>query len=104
MQPFHPIADSTVSISASTSSSRVALQKTPSTGEFHLRIHNAGAATIFFNRGGSTIDATTSNMPIPAGAVEVITINNAQKEPVTHVAAITASGTATVYFTVGWGL
>lgn len=104
MNPFHPIPNSTVSISATTTSANVALQKVPS-GKFHLRIHNAGPSTIFFNRGpDSTIAATTSNMPVPSGAVEVITINNTDASPVNYVAAITASSTATVYFTLGWGV
>ena len=104
MQPFHPIIDSTVSLAVTSSTGSVALSKLPSTGRFQLRIHNAGAATIFFNRGSSTVTAATTNMPIPAGAIEVITIENAQNSPVTHVAAITSSGTATAYFTVGTGI
>ena len=104
MQPFHPVVGSTVSISATTSSSAVALNSQPNIGRFHLRIFNAGSATVFITRGTSTVAATTSSYPIPSGAIEVITINNADASPVTHVAAITASGTATVYFTVGWGV
>ena len=103
MQPFHPVVGSTVSISATTSSSATALSSVP-VGRFHLRIFNAGSATVFITRGGSTVAATTSSYPVPSGAIEVITINNPDANPVTHVAAITASGTATVYFTVGWGI
>lgn len=104
MQPFHPVPGSTVSISATNVTGSVALAGAPNTGKFQLRIYNAGAATIFFNRGNSSVTATTSNMPLPSGAVEVITIANPANDPVTHVAAITSSGTATVYFTVGWGI
>lgn len=103
MRSFHPIPDSTVSISASTTSANVALSKTPS-DRFQVRVYNAGSATVFINRGSSTVTATTSNMPVPAGAIEVITFNNLPTNPITHVAAITSSGTATVYFTTGDGI
>lgn len=99
--PFHPIPDATVSISATTTTGNVALGRPLAAGRFVLRIHNAGPSTIFFNRGGSAVTAATTNMPVPAGAVEVVTILNTEKDRVTHVAAITASGTATVYFTIG---
>lgn len=99
--PFHPITNSTVSISATTSTARVALTFPTAPGRFVLRIHNAGPNTAFINRGDAAVDAAVTNMPIPAGAIEVITILNTDKNRVTHVAAITATGTAVVYFTPG---
>lgn len=110
MTPFHPKATSTVSISATTASSNVALAKVP-TGSFQVRVHNAGASTAFIARGtDSTVAATVpsgatpGSMPVPAGAVEVLTFNSPDAAPITHVAAITAGGAATIYFTVGEGI
>ena len=94
---FHPNdAATTVNIAATTSSARVAVNTAP-TGR-NLRIHNAGAALVFFEFGGSGINAAVATgIPIPAGAVEIFrTIGS-------HVAAITASGTATLYITPGEG-
>ena len=102
MDPFHPIPGSTISISATTSSASAAF-KISRTDRFQVRLYNAGAATVFVNRGGSSVAATTSSMPIPSGAVEVLTFDNHPADPVTHVAAITASGTATLYATQGEG-
>lgn len=96
---FKPGQSATVSISCTTTTARAAITGAPG-AEFQVRLYNAGSATVFVARGGSAVDATTSSMPLPAGAIEVITCEAA----VTHVAAITSSGTATLYITTGSGL
>lgn len=104
MKPFKPRAGSTVSLAASTTSARVALTNPPSNSEFQVRVHNAGSALAFIHRGNSTVTAATTDVPIPSGAVEVLTFENLDGTPQTHVAAITTSGTATLYFTIGFGV
>lgn len=87
-----------VSVSGTTASGALNLPAA-STGNTSVRIHNGATVTVFIQFGASTVEATTSNMPIPAGGVEVFDIGGA----VTHVAGITASGTGTLYATTGRG-
>lgn len=89
---FSPI--STVSLAVTTTTGRVATVGDAST----IRIYNAGTATVFVKFGGSSVTAATTDMPIPAGVVETFRTGT-----LTHVAAITASGTATLYVTSGEG-
>jgi hypothetical protein len=98
VQAFLPNDATTVTLSVSTSSARVAVQ--PSGFRLrYWRLYNAGDATVFITSGASTVTAAVATgMPIPAGAVEVIGSNNA------YLAAITASGTATLYATPGVGI
>jgi hypothetical protein len=111
LNPFHWLEGATVSLSATSTSGNVALPKMP-TGRVQIRVHNKGPNTAFIAKGtDSTIAATLPNgaapgaMPIPSGAVEVLTLNNTDKSPITHIAAICASTeTATLYFTVGAGI
>ena len=90
---FVPNKANTSSISASTTSGRVALQGTGKA----VRIYNAGLVPVFIQMGNSSVAATTSNVPIAAGAVEVFGLNN----NITHIAAIVASSTSAVYLTRG---
>jgi len=99
MRAFKPAVGGTVSLAVTTTSASVAMLLVPDS-EHQVRLYNAGSATVFVNRGGSGVTATTSNMPLPAGAVEVLTYTGSA----THLAAITASGTATLYATVGEGI
>lgn len=66
---------------------------------FNVRVFNDGAATMFIAFGESGVVATTASLPIPSGAVEVFSVNPAT----THIAAITAVGTTTLYATSGRG-
>ncbi len=94
---FSPIG-STVNLAVTTSSGRVALTTVKSSSS--VRVYNAGAATAFVQFGDSTVAAATAtSIPIPSGAIEVFGIG----EAITHVAGITASGTATLYCTSGLG-
>ena len=94
-KPSRPSA----SISATTSSARVALNTSYVT--MQVRIYNAGTATAFVTFGDSSVTALATDMPVPSGMVEVVTV---EVGGVPYAAAITASGTATVYFTTGEGL
>jgi hypothetical protein len=87
----------TVSLAATTTTSRVAIQV--GNHNKHVRIFNSGAATVFIQCGNADVEATTADsMPIAQGTVEVI--GCAQS----NVAGITSAGTATLYFTPGSGL
>lgn len=103
MKPFTPVDDATASISATTSSARAAIRLQP-TGAHQARLYNAGSATVFWAAGDGAVTAAATDVPLPSGAIEVVTILNASASPATHVAAITASGTATLYITTGQGL
>jgi len=74
-------------ISATSSSSSV----NPTGNGQMVRVYNAGSATAFVAIGTT---ATTSDMPMPSGNVEYLSV-----APGTAIAAITASSTATVYVT-----
>lgn len=104
IRPFAPVFGQTVSISATTTSANVALATGLPQGEFQMRVYNAGTDTVYVNFGDSTAAAATTDHIVPSGAVEVITINNPAKSPITYAAAKAASSTATVYFTPGHGL
>lgn len=95
---FQPGLSNTTAISATGTTSRAALNKPSNPGALTVRIHNAGAVTVFVQFGDSAVEATTSHMPLPANVVEVFSVGAA-----THIAGITASGSATVYLTTGFG-
>lgn len=92
---------STANINVSASSQQVSLGA-PS-GREQVRIFNAGTATVFVNFGPSGVTASSDNgYPVPAGAVEVVTIPDFGAVP--FAAAIAAGATGLVYFTPGAGL
>lgn len=93
LNPFTPGASAT--LSASNTTGRVALGGSG----FQVLIYSAGSATTFIAFGDSTVTATTSGIAIPSGFNRIFTI----PAGATHVAGITASSTATVYFTRGDG-
>ena len=96
MQPFRGSPGETVNISVTTSSARAQVSAFATPGEY--RIVNDGTVAVFFREGDSGVIATTTaDMRIPAGAIEVLTFGS------TYVAAITASGTATLAITPGDG-
>lgn len=96
---FQPNDANTVNLATGTSTGNVALPTRVSNG---LRVYNSGTDTVFikFGTSSSVTAATTTSMPIPGGAVEILSC----PPTYTHVAAITASGTPTVYFTTGDGI
>lgn len=90
--PFAPGV--TTSLSATTSTGQASLTG----GTNQLRLFNAGTVTVFVTFGANPTAAVT-DFPIPPGVVEVITRNTSD----TKIAGITATGTATLYCTVGAG-
>lgn len=99
IEVFTPTGN-TVSVTATVASAVTALGTLSSLSGGTIRVYNSGTSICFINFGtsGSTASITTS-MPIPAGAIEVFQLGAG----VTHVATITSSGTAVIYFTPGQG-
>ncbi len=104
-QPIHafrPINSATVSLEATITTSNVALVQDAST----YLVTNEGGQTTFIAFGDSTVTATVPNgatggsMPVTPLAVQVFRAGVTRP---THVAAITAADTATVYVTPGEG-
>ncbi|TAJ70707.1 MAG: hypothetical protein EPO51_16595 [Phenylobacterium sp.] len=100
---FMPVDNATVTVSVSTSSQPGAIKSRP-TGAFQLRLHNSLAGLVFYRVGDSGVQATAADVPLPAGAVEVITVKNSDSRPDTHIAFIAASGAGAVYASTGNGI
>lgn len=99
-QPFCP-ADTTSTIEADTNSDRVALS-TPNPNT--VLCYNSGSVPVFVRAGGSTVTATTADMPIVGGEYRVFNLKDSiTSGEFTHIAVITGSSTATIYFTPGSG-
>ena len=103
MNSFHPVDGATVVVSASTSSARAALAKQP-TGAHQVRLANGSGQVAYYRIGDAAVAATTSDILLPNGAVEVITVLNPERSPETYVAVILAAGTGNVHVTTGYGL
>lgn len=90
----------TASLDADSTTDRVELPK-PQSGETrNVRVHNAGLVPAFLRFGDAAVTATlVAGMPVAAGNTEMFEIGAG----VSHCAALTASGTAMVYFTIGSG-
>jgi hypothetical protein len=99
-KPFQShTSNSTLSISAGTGSTRIALS-----GGGSFRVYNAGTGAAFIQFGNSSVAASVAGgFPLAPGAVEVITPPISASNS-THVAAITSTGTSIVYFTAGEGI
>ena len=93
---FTPLSP-TKKISASSSSSRVALDL-PNVGRA-IRVYNDLSEVVFIEFGDSTVTATTGSLPIGPKATEPFEC----PQRASHVAAITASGSGNIYFTEGQG-
>lgn len=95
--PFTPIG-TTKNLTASSVSSRVALPVF--TTSRTVRVYNATGVVVFIEFGTVATDAVAAtSMPLGPGATEFLEVGAG----VTYVAAITASGGGTVYFTEGKG-
>jgi FtsP/CotA-like multicopper oxidase with cupredoxin domain len=105
MDPFHWLDGATVTASVTTSSSDNPLLKVP-TGRTQLRFYNAGSVPVFVRKGsgGVAATATTADLPIAPGSIEVLSVVNSPSAPITSIGAITASGAATLYITTGAGI
>lgn len=95
VQAFSPGA--TLTLSGTTTSSNAAFVGIG----VSVEIQNSGAVTIFIKLGASTVTATSADYPLLAGQSKMLSRDPATQ---THIAVITASGTATVYATSGEGL
>ena len=92
-QPFTPGAN--FSISVTTSSARVNVAGAGNT----LRLANVASTECFVKLGDSTVTAATTDLSMPANS----TLFLAVFDSTTYVAAITASGTATLRISRGDG-
>lgn len=104
MTPFRPILNGTVNIGASTSSAASMLAGAPRSGPFQVRVVSTGTTPFFLKFGAAGVSATSGDLPFPAPCDEVMTVSNRDDTPITHAAAITSTGTATVYLTMGDGI
>lgn len=102
MTPFSPHVGKTVLINVSSSSQAVKVSDNP--GPRQVRIMNDGTATIWvaFGNSSAVSSSTTANLPIAAGATEVLTA--AIGDGPLYAAAIAAGATGKVYFTPGSGI
>lgn len=97
IEPFKPTAAGSVTVAVTNSTGATALAATSRT---QVMIDNAGPQPAFIEFGTSGVTAAVATgVRIPVGAIMVFTID----KTVTHIAAITASSTATLYVTVGQG-
>ena len=101
--PFEPYGSGLgSSLACTTSSSRVALVGTTVQVNCAL-ICNTGAVWVFVLLGGNTVTATTSCMAIPPGACALVSLSTQGVAVPTYMAGITATGSATVQITLGYG-
>lgn len=100
---FLPVSGSTVSIDVAATSSAVKVAAGGYHTEVDVRIANSGTATVWIKRGDATAAATTSDMPVLAGVTEVLRFR-IQADGTLYLAAIAASGTGKIYFTLGEGI
>jgi hypothetical protein len=98
MPVFRPMG-ATVNLAVTTTSGAQALTTSLNSRE-EVRIVNAGTVIVFIAFGASGVTTTAAaGMPILPGTAETFEVGADE----THVAAITASGTATLYATTGRG-
>jgi hypothetical protein len=89
---FTPTGSATLAVTNATG--RVALPNNDPT----IIIQNTGSNAAFFNLGGSTVTATTSNYSLPSGVQIAVTPGTS-----TYIAAITSSSTTTLNIIQGTG-
>ena len=96
---FTPIG-ATVNLAVTSGSASVARTLAGHLGGAEVRLANTGTTLCFVEFGASTVTATTSgSIPILPGTAEVFGVSPLA----THVAALTAAGTTTLYVTTGRG-
>ena len=91
--PFTPAGNFSIAVTTTTGRVEVTGQGTS------MRLANVAATECFVAFGGSTIEATTGGFSMPANSQIVVSVASGT----THVAAITASGTATLRISRGDG-
>lgn len=102
MKPFIPMPAATANVDVAASSGSVSLAVNPGS-PIQVRVMNDGSATAWINFGVSGVSAAlATGVPVPAGAVEVLTV---QPQGATiFAAAIAAGSTGKIYFTPGVGI
>lgn len=94
--PFTPAG--TVTVAATAASASAALPNADTQHTVRI-VSDAGGSLAFIKFGDASVVATVNDTPVMPGAIELFRKSAAQ----THIAAITASGTATIYATTGDG-
>lgn len=92
-QPFTPGANFSLAVTTTTGAVNVTGNGTT------LRLANVAATECFIKLGTSAVTAATTDFSMPANSQIFLTASNA----ITYVAAITASGTATLRISRGDG-
>lgn len=95
VSPFSPAG--TVSLAVTSTTGSTALSGAGNS----IELQNTGLTICFVKVGSSAVTAATTDYPIPPGQSKVIARDPANQ---TYVAAITASGTTTLYATTGEGV
>ena len=88
----------TVAIAASTVSGSVTLPAGAALSGINVRVYNDGPSLAFIKIGAGSATASLTSIPLPAGAVEILS-----KATNDTFAVVTLSSTANVYFTPGNG-
>jgi hypothetical protein len=96
MKMFSFFPAGTVSLAATAASGSTALDAYAKV----VRLYNKGPNTAFIKFGIGATTATTSDMPLPSGAIETFSKDRAD----TIAAICAATETATIYITVGEGM
>jgi len=104
MLPPFTIGGDTVTYSATTTSgttsaAAIGIKATPPGSQVIVQAPAANTVAVFIKFGTSSVVATTAGFPMLPGAIHVFSVGQGQ----THMAAITASSTGTVYATPGLG-
>ena len=101
MRNFAPQPAGRKKIAVSSSTGNVQLTLAP--GQFDVRVCNLGTAPVAIRFGASNVTASfTTDMQVPAGAVEVLT-GMTNDSAGLYVAAIAAGSTGDIEFTLGNG-
>lgn len=99
MTAFRP-SGSTVTLSATTTTSGAAIGGASPSKTIRLVSPPTNTALVFVEFGGPSVTSTTAKMPILPGSIEIFLVS----DDLTHIAGITASGSATIYVTPGEGV
>lgn len=86
------------SLAVTTTTGRVALAG----GGKQMLVTNPGSVQVYVEPGSSTVSATVASQCILPGTQVLMSIANI--DTVTHVAAITATGAATIQISTGYGV
>jgi hypothetical protein len=103
VQAFNPVLGATKTITGGVGNVTGGSAIFSGNGYRQVRVFNEGTATAWVNFGGASVTASnTTDMPVAAGATEVLTVPPTSGG--TYAAIYTAAATGNVYFTPGSGL